>query len=147
MKLHMGSDHAAFEEKETLKNFLKDLGHEIIDHGPENAERCDYPDYAAKVAKAVAKDDSSMGILLCGSGIGVSMAANRYQNIRAALVRSEEDALLSRGHNNANILCVGARLTSIEDIKVIAKKWLETPFEEGRHTGRVAKFNDLGEKV
>ncbi|MBC98645.1 MAG: ribose 5-phosphate isomerase B [Halobacteriovoraceae bacterium] len=147
MKLHMGSDHAAFEEKETLKNFLKDLGHEIIDHGPENAERCDYPDYAAKVAKAVAKDDSSMGILLCGSGIGVSMAANRYQNIRAALVRSEEDALLSRGHNNANILCVGARLTSIEDIKVITKKWLETPFEEGRHTGRVAKFNDLGEKV
>lgn len=147
MKLHMGSDHAAFEEKETLKNFLKDLGHEIIDHGPENTERCDYPDYAAKVAKAVAKDDSSMGILLCGSGIGVSMAANRYQNIRAALVRSEEDALLSRGHNNANILCVGARLTSIEDIKVIAKKWLETPFEEGRHTGRVAKFNDLGEKV
>lgn len=147
MKLHMGSDHAAFEEKEILKAHLEELGHEIIDHGPTNAERCDYPDYGSAVAKSVAKDDTVKGILLCGSGIGVSMVANRYKNIRAALIRNSEEAILSRAHNDANILCLGARLSSLEDIKSITKVWLETPFEEGRHSGRIAKFNDLGEEV
>ena len=142
MKLHMGSDHAAFEEKEILKAHLEELGHEIIDHGPTNAERCD-----SAVAKSVAKDDTVKGILLCGSGIGVSMVANRYKNIRAALIRNSEEAILSRAHNDANILCLGARLSSLEDIKSITKVWLETPFEEGRHSGRIAKFNDLGEEV
>ncbi len=140
----MGSDHAAFEEKEILKSYLLELGYEVMDHGPDSSDRCDYPDYASMVAKSVAKDPQAKGILLCGSGIGVSMVANRYKYIRAALVRSEEEARLSRGHNDANILCVGARITPIEEIKLMTKVWLETPFEEGRHAGRIAKFNELG---
>lgn len=147
MKLYMGSDHAAFEEKEILKSYLVELGHEVVDHGPTSSDRCDYPDYASMVAKSVAKDPESKGILLCGSGIGVSMVANRYKYIRAALVRNEEEAKLSRGHNDANILCVGARITAIDQLKSIAKVWLETSFEEGRHAGRIAKFNELGEEV
>lgn len=147
MKLYMGSDHAAFEEKEALKSYLVELGHEVVDHGPENAERCDYPDYASKVAKSVANDSDSRGVLLCGSGIGVSMVANRYKYIRAALVRSGEDAILSRAHNDANVVCLGARITPIEDIKSITKVWLDSPFEGGRHSGRIAKFNELGEEV
>ncbi len=145
MKIYMGSDHAAFEEKELLKSFLKENGHEVIDHGPGSAERCDYPDFASLVAKSVAKDSSSVGVLLCGSGIGVSMVANRYKKIRAALVRNVEEAKLSRAHNDANVLCLGARLTPVAEIKEITKEWLAAPFEEGRHSGRIAKFNDLGE--
>ncbi len=147
MKLYMGSDHAAFDEKEILKSYLIELGHEVVDHGPASADRCDYPDYASLVAKSVAKEPTARGVLLCGSGIGVSMVANRYKFIRAALVRNVEEAKLSRGHNDANILCLGARLTPIDEIKAIAKSWLETPFEEGRHAGRIAKFNELGEEA
>ena len=145
MKIYMGSDHAAFEEKEILKSYLKEAGHEVVDHGPDSADRCDYPDFASLVAKSVASDETSMGVLLCGSGIGVSMVANRYKRVRAALVRSVEEAKLSRGHNDANILCLGARLTPMDQIKEITSAWLETSFEEGRHTGRIAKFNELGE--
>lgn len=143
----MGCDHAAFEEKEELKAYLIESGHEVEDCGAFSNERCDYPDFASKVAKSVAADEASKGVLLCGSGIGVSMVANRFAKVRAALVRNTEEAKLSRAHNNANVVCVGARLTPIEEIKEITKVWLESPFEEGRHTGRIAKFNDLGEKV
>ena len=145
MKIIMGCDHAAFEEKEQLKSYLQELGHETEDLGPYSADRVNYPDFASKVAKAIA-GGGEKGILLCGSGIGVSMVANRFARVRAALVRTEEEAQLSRQHNDANVLCMGARLIDIETIKKIAKTWLETEFEGGRHTERVALFNELGEK-
>ncbi|MCF8060816.1 MAG: ribose 5-phosphate isomerase B [Bacteriovoracaceae bacterium] len=149
MKIYIGCDHAAFEEKEELKSYLLKEGHEVKDCGPFDGERVNYPDYAQKVAKEVAYQDVDQvrGILLCGSGIGVSMVANRFAGVRAALCRNEEEAKLSRGHNNANILCVGARLVSLDIIKKMATTWLSTPFEEGRHAERIALFNDLGERA
>ncbi len=147
MRLFIGCDHAAFEEKEALKTFLADLGHEVEDCGTLVNERVDYPDYAAVVAKSVVKTSGSRGILLCGSGIGVSMVANSYAGVRAALCRDKEEAKLSRAHNDANILCVGARLVELQAIKDIAKVWIESPFEGGRHLDRINKFSNLGEKL
>ncbi|CBW27795.1 ribose 5-phosphate isomerase [Halobacteriovorax marinus SJ] len=146
MKIYIGCDHAAFEEKEILKKFLTDLGHQIDDVGTHENSRCDYPDYASALAKGVVRDGVK-GILLCGSGIGVSMVANRYKGARAALCRTEKDAILSIEHNNANILCVGARINTMDEIKSITKAWLGAEFQEGRHTDRVAMFNDIGEDV
>jgi len=144
--LFIGCDHAAFDEKEELKLFLTDLGFSVTDCGTKVNERCNYPDYASAVAKEVAASVNACGILLCGSGIGVSMVANRFAGIRAALCRTREDAKLSRAHNDANILCVGARLTQMSDICEITKVWLESKFEQGRHSDRIELFNNLGEK-
>ena len=146
MKLHIGCDHAAYDAKTKLIEFLKEKGLEINDLGTNSEERCNYPDYASTVAKAVANEEGK-GILLCGSGIGVSMVANRYQKIRAALCCTKEQAVLSRQHNDSNILCVGARLNTTKEIEGIVEAWLATDFEEGRHSERVALFNNLGEKV
>ncbi|OUR93472.1 ribose 5-phosphate isomerase B [Halobacteriovorax marinus] len=146
MKIYIGCDHAAFEEKEILKQHLIDLGHLVEDVGTHKNERCDYPDYAAALAKGVAKDDAK-GILLCGSGIGVSMVANRFKGIRAALCRTEHDAKLSIEHNNANVMCVGARTNSIDEIKSMIDSWLFAEFQFGRHSDRIEKFTDLGEDV
>ena len=150
MLVFIGCDHAAFTEKELLKEFLAGLGHEVNDCGTHSSERCNYPDYAVKVAKEVARCSSfedGCGVLICGSGVGVSMVANRYSKVRAALCRTVNDAELSRQHNNANVLCLGARTTSFEDLKNIVSTWLEANFEEGRHSERVALFNELGEKA
>lgn len=141
----MACDHAAFEGKEGLKKHLS-TNYEVVDLGTDSPERCDYPDYAAKLAKAV-QEDPRPGILLCGSGIGISMAANRYKGIRAALCRTPNEAELSRQHNNANVLCLGARINSPEELIAITEAWFKAEFEEGRHTGRVAKFNELGEQA
>lgn len=148
MKIYLGCDHAAFEEKERLKGFLIELGHQVEDMGPHSGDRVNYPDYASKVAKEVAYKniDEVRGILLCGSGIGVSMVANRFAGVRAALCRNPEEAKLSRGHNNANVLCMGARLIDYPVIEEMAKAWLETPFDGGRHQERIDLFSDLGEK-
>jgi ribose 5-phosphate isomerase B len=145
MKVSIGCDHAAFEEKEQLLNWLKE-SYDVSDCGTYSADRCDYPDFAKAVAKDVVSN-SQLGILICGSGIGISMAANRYAGIRAALCRSTNEAMLSKQHNNANVLCLGARINTLEEIKQIVSAWFTAQFEEGRHTGRVAKFNDLGEKL
>ena len=145
MKITIGCDHAAYEEKTQLKSFLEELGHEDEDLGPFSADRVNYPDFATKVAKKVSVQ-KGVGILLCGSGIGVSMVANRYAGIRAALIRTEEEAKLSRQHNDANILCMGARLLDMDTMKSLAKIWLETEFEGGRHSERIALFDELGEK-
>lgn len=146
MKLHIGCDHAAYDAKIKLIEFLKEKGLEINDLGTDSEERCNYPDFASKVAKAVANEDGR-GILLCGSGIGVSMVANRFQKIRAALCYTIEQATLSRQHNDSNILCVGARLNSTQEIEGIVEAWLSASFEEGRHSERIALFNQLGEKI
>ncbi|MCO4793146.1 MAG: ribose 5-phosphate isomerase B [Bacteriovoracaceae bacterium] len=145
MKVVLGCDHAAFEGKEELKKYLTEK-YEVIDEGTLSADRCDYPDYATKVVKTVL-EQKIPGILLCGSGIGVSIVANRYKGIRAALIRTPEEARLSRQHNDANVLCVGARINSAEEIRAIVDAWFEAEFEGGRHSDRLGKFADLGEVV
>ena len=149
MKLVLASDHAAFELKGELVSWLKSQGYDVHDVGTHSSERCDYPDYARKCAEVVARDEEKkiLGILLCGSGIGASMAANRFSDIRAAVCLDEESAKLSRAHNDANILCMGSRLISIEKSKKVVKAWLSGTFEGGRHRGRVEKFSKWGEKL
>lgn len=145
MKILIGCDHAAFEEKEKVKAYLESKSFEVFDVGTNSNERCNYPDFAGALAKKISSGEFEKGVLLCGSGIGVSMVANRYSKARAALCRTEIDAKLSREHNNSNILCLGARINSLEEIKKIVDTWLSTEFEGGRHTDRISLFNDLGE--
>lgn len=144
MKIVIGSDHAAFEMKELVKKFLHSKSIEVLDMGTHSLERSDYPDYASAVAKTVL-EKNIIGILLCGSGIGVSIVANRYKGIRAALCRTPNDAEMARKHNDANVLCVGARTNSEEEIKAIIESFLSNEFEGGRHADRLKKFQDLGE--
>lgn len=143
MKIFIASDHAAFNEKQQLLDYLK-ANYEVVDLGTDSAESTNYPDWAKKLVKNV-KSEPSVGILLCGSGIGVCMTANRFKDIRAALCRDEEDAKMSRLHNNANVLCLSGRRTPIELIKKISDTFLTTPFEGGRHQTRIDLFNNLGE--
>jgi len=140
MKIIIGSDHAAFEAKKTLTVFLRELGHEVIDAGTNGTASCDYPDYAQKVAAAVAGGACERGVLLCGTGIGMSITANKVKGIRAGLCHDILTARLSRRHNNANVLCMGARIMGEETIKETAREFLATPFEGGRHARRVAKI-------
>ena len=144
MKIVIGADHAAFEMKEMVKNLLHLKNIEVIDVGTHSAERCDYPDYAAKLSKEVL-DHNLTGILLCGSGIGVSIVANRFKGIRAALCRSPLDSEMARKHNDANVLCLGARSNTEAEIKSIIESWLSHSFEGGRHSDRLKKFENLGE--
>ncbi len=144
MKIYIASDHAAFNEKNALLDYLKKNKHEIIDLGTHNAESTHYPEWARKLVDKVLSE-RTMGILLCGSGIGVSMVANRFKGIRAALCRDEDDAKMSRLHNDANVLCLSGRKTSQDMINKISNVFLATPFEGGRHQTRVDLFNNLGE--
>ena len=137
MKIAIGCDHAAFEEKNKIKEFLESLTYEVIDCGTYSEESVDYPLYAHAVAKQVSNNNVDKGIVICGSGIGISIAANKIKGIRAALCTSTLHAELSRKHNNSNILALGARLTKIEDIIAITKTWLNTSFEGGRHLDRI----------
>lgn len=143
MKIFIASDHAAYNEKKALIEYLKKKI-EVIDLGPYSSESTNYPEWVKILVENV-KKEKSLGILLCGSGIGVSMAANRYKDIRAALCRDEDDAKMSRLHNNANVLCLGGRKTSLDLIFKISDTFLSTSFEGGRHQTRVDQFNLLGE--
>jgi ribose 5-phosphate isomerase B len=134
-KIFIASDHAAFDEKEELITFLKNR-FEILDLGPTSSDRVDYPDFGKKIAKSVL-ESKGRGIALCGSGIGISIAVNRFKGIRGALCRDIEDAKMSRLHNDSNILCLGGRRNSIEEIKEIVDTWLITEFEGGRHQTRI----------
>jgi len=142
-KIFIGSDHAGFELKEHLVNYLDGLEDcNVEDLGTYSDERCDYPGYAKEVAKKVLDNKDSVGILVCGTGIGMSMTANKFAGIRAALCRDENDAKLSREHNNANVLCLGGRITKKEAAEKITKAWLTTDFsDEGRHKQRVEKID------
>ena len=146
-KIFIGSDHAAFEEKQALAKWLEKQDCDVVDVGTKTPERCDYPDYAKLVATELQKDPQALGVLLCGSAIGVSMTANRFKKIRAAVCHDANQAILSRQHNNANVLCLGSRVTTKTDHQEIAKAWLDAEFEGGRHAQRVALFDDLGEKA
>ena len=143
MKVSIASDHAGFEEKELLKPYLVELGHEVIDRGPDSDDRVDYPDFAELVAKDVAGGEADRGVLVCGTGIGMAIAANKVDGIRAANVTTPEFAALSREHNDSNIVTVSGRFVTDEINRAIVKAFLETAFGGGRHEGRVAKIMAL----
>jgi ribose 5-phosphate isomerase B len=138
----VASDHGGFQLKTAVVSYLRDAGHEVLDLGPEAAERCDYPDYAHAVATCIAAGDARFGVLCCGSGIGMSMAANRHPGIRAALVHDVTSARLSRQHNDAQVICLGERLTGETVALEAVHAFLQGEFQGGRHVGRVAKIDD-----
>ena len=140
----IASDHAGFDLKQKIVAQLQAVGsrgHNVIDLGPSSADRVDYPDYATKVAAAVIGKHADRGILICGSGVGMSIMANRYQGIRCALVSDPETARLSRAHNNSNVLALGARLTGEDMAWACVQTWLTTGFDFGRHEQRIAKMD------
>lgn len=146
MKIAIGADHAGFEEKEKVKKTLDRLGVEYTDMGTNSTESVDYPDFAQKVGEAVAAGEYDRGILVCGSGTGMAIAANKVPGIRAAVAWNEEIAKLSRHHNNANVLALAARFIPDEEQEKIVKAWLETGFDGGRHERRVEKIEQIEEE-
>jgi len=143
VKVALASDHAGFQQKEKLKPLLKSLGVEFEDLGPASEASVDYPDYARKVAECVAKGEAEQGLLVCGSGTGMAISANKVPGVRAAVAWTEEIARLARQHNDANVLALGARTTPEGDIPKIVKAWFASTFEGGRHASRVAKINEI----
>lgn len=137
----IATDHAGFELKEKLKRELEGMGYTVQDLGASSAEPTDYPDFAHPLAREVSSGDARRGILLCGSGVGVDIVANRYPHVRAALAWMPAIAELSRRHNDSNVLVVPARFVSDADAVEIMKTWLDTPFEGGRHARRVQKID------
>lgn len=143
MTIPIASDHAGYQAKETVKKILTEAGFDLQDFGTHSPDSVDYPDFAVAVAEKVDQGEFPLGILLCGSGQGMCMTANKYSNVRAALVYSENTAKLTRQHNNANILCLPGRELSDADLKNIVLSWLSTEFEGGRHEKRVNKIYTL----
>lgn len=140
MKIAIGGDHAGFDYKTEIVKHLQSKGIEVKDVGPFSCDSVDYPDFAHPLANAVATKECEFGILICGSGNGVAMAANKHQEIRAALCWNKDVVELSRQHNDANVLCLPARFISLEDAKLFAETFLTTAFEGGRHSKRVDKI-------
>jgi len=136
----IASDHAAFDLKATLAAWLREAGHEVIDLGPDSTASVDYPDYGYRIAEAIAAGEATKGIALCGSGIGISIAVNRHPAARCALVNEVLSATLSREHNDANVIALGARLIGIEQAKACITAFLATPFGGDRHARRVDKL-------
>jgi ribose 5-phosphate isomerase B len=143
MKLALGADHAGYLLKDRIRQYVAERGHQVIDEGTNTSDSVDYPDYAAKVAEDVASGRAERGILVCGSGIGMAIAANKIAGVRAANICSEYEAQMSREHNNLNVLTLGARILDEAHAKSIVQIWLDTPFSGGRHSGRLEKIHDL----
>jgi ribose 5-phosphate isomerase B len=141
MKVAIGADHGGFELKEILKNFVINMGHEVFDAGCMSNDSVDYPEFAKLVCESIDKKECEVGILICGTGLGMSMAANKYNSIRAAVCTEEFTARLSREHNDANILCLGARVIGSGIAQEIVKVWLATEFSGGRHQNRINQFS------
>ena len=146
MRVALGADHAGFAAKKELETVIRALGHSVLDLGTSSDASCDYPDFAEKVARAVVAKEADRGVLICGTGIGMSIAANKIAGIRAAVVTDDQTAELSRRHNDANIFCAGSRVLPVVKIAEALKIWLETPFEGGRHERRVEKIRALEKK-
>lgn len=142
-KIVIAADHAGYKVKERVKGILQDLGLEYTDLGPDSEESVDYPDFARKVAEGVSSGEYDKGLLVCGTGIGMSIAANKVKGIRAAVAWSEESARLSREHNDANVLAIGARTTDGDAVPEIVKAFFTTEFEGGRHQRRVDKISEI----
>jgi ribose 5-phosphate isomerase B len=140
MKIAMGADHAGYELKDKIRQHLEKKGFQVEDEGTRSGESVDYPDYARLVARDVSRGRADLGILVCGSGIGMAMAANKVAGVRAANVTSEYEAQMSREHNNANVLALGARILKEDEALRIVDKWLATSFAGGRHERRVEKI-------
>ena len=147
MKISIGADHAGFALKEEIKKRLEAEGHEVTDHGTSSSESTDYPDYAVTVSKDVQKGIAEKGILVCSTGVGMSIAANKVRGIRAANVFNADEARLSRQHNNANVLALGARYTQPDVANELVDIFLTTPFEGGRHARRVGKITAAEEEA
>ena len=145
MKIPVASDHAGFDAKEKVKKILTKLGHKPVDFGTDSSQSVDYPDYAKKVASQVDRGFYPLGILVCGSGQGMCMAANKFQDVRGALAYDLESARLTRAHNDSNVLCLPGRTLSEENLATIIKEWLETEFEGGRHARRVKKISTINQ--
>lgn len=143
MKLALGADHAGYLLKDRIRQYVMERGHQVIDEGTNTSDSVDYPDYAAKVAEHVAAGRAERGILVCGSGIGMAIAANKVPGIRAANISSEYEAQMAREHNNLNVLTLGARILDETNAKHIVQIWLDTPFSGGRHSGRLDKLHDI----
>jgi len=141
MKIAIGGDHAGFTYKQAITSELERLGHEVKDFGPHSDASVDYPDHAHPVAQSVETKECQLGILICGSGNGVAMTANKHAAIRAALCWNVELAELARQHNDANIICIPARFISLDDAKSLVKAFVSTDFEGGRHGKRVDKIS------
>jgi len=146
MIIPIASDHAGFEAKEITKEILESMGHMPIDFGTHSADSVDYPDFAVQVAAKVSAGEHQQGILICGSGQGMCMTANKYPNVRGALVYNPDVASLTRQHNNANVLCMPGRELDRENLEKILKAWFDTNFEGGRHETRVNKIHSLTDK-
>ena len=143
MKIAIGSDHVGLELKPIIIEYLEELGHEVEDFGPYSNERTDYPIYGKKVAEAVINEEFNRGILICGTGVGISITANKVKGIRAIVCSEAYSAILSREHNDTNILAFGSRVIGSEVAKMIVKGWLETAYEGGRHAKRVEMISEL----
>ena len=143
MKIAIASDHAGFPEKEQLKSLLDELGVTYEDLGTVSPESVDYPDYARKVGEKVARGEAEQGLLVCGSGTGMAIAANKVPGVRAAVAWNAEIARLAREHNDANVLALGARVTSWDELVKIVRAWFAAKFDGGRHTRRVEKIGEI----
>ena len=146
MRIAIGNDHVALEMKQQISAYLEELGHEVIDFGTHTTERCDYPVYGELVANAVVSGQAERGILICGTGVGISLSANKVRGIRAVVCSEPYTAMLSRQHNNTNVLAFGARVIGIELAKMIVREWLAAEFEGGRHQRRIDMIDAIQAK-
>lgn len=143
MKLALGADHKGYPLKENIKGYLQSIGHEVIDFGTNSAESVDYPDFGAAAAKAVAAGDADLGIIICWTGTGMAITANKVKGIRCGVALNTDMAELARRHNNANVLALPSKYVEPEQAKAIVDAWLSAPFEGDRHARRVAKIGAL----
>lgn len=143
MKIAMGNDHSAIELKNIIKEFVESKGYEVIDFGTNTLESCDYPVFGEKVGRAVASGEADLGIVICGTGVGISLAANKVKGIRACVCSEPYTAKLSKMHNNSNVLAFGARVVGSEMAKMITEEWLDAKYEGGRHQRRVDMLMEI----
>ena len=146
MKIGIGNDHAAVEMKNEVVAYLKEKGYEVVNYGTNTVESCNYPEYGARVGRAVVDGEVDLGILICGTGVGISLAANKVKGVRAVVCSEPYSAKLSRQHNNTNVLAFGARVIGIEMAKMIIDEWLNAEFMGGRHQTRVDMIMAIEDK-
>lgn len=149
MKIAIGSDHVGIDMRKEIINYLSELGHEVNDFGAYTSERTDYPIYGKKVADGVASGQYDAGVLICGTGIGISISANKVKGIRAAVCSEPYSAKLSKEHNNSNIIAFGSRVVGVDLAKMIVKEWLDAKYEGGRHSNRINMISKIenGENI
>lgn len=143
MKIAIGNDHTAVELKNAIKEFVEEKGYEVIDYGTNDTASCDYPVYGEKVGRAVADKEADLGIAICGTGVGISLAAGKVKGIRACVCSEPYTAKLSRMHNDSNVLCFGARVVGVEMAKMITEEWLDAQYQGGRHQRRVDMIAEI----